>query len=131
MRATIGVALTILLTACSTPQGPTRSPAAASGSIASGPSSSAGAASPASASSSSATSSPATAELIDKDLLKRGYKAARHDGKVFYCKTALTPDRFPVNRCYTAEQIRESDREVSSELNHLHMPGNCTGFGCR
>jgi len=68
---------------------------------------------------------------VDRDLIKRGYKASLRDGEVVYCKRTLTPDRFPVNRCYTAEQIKEIDRRTQGLVNHMVMPGNCVGFGCR
>ena len=126
------VALVVVLAACSTTQAPKATavsgPAAASVTASSPPAGGSASSSPVAQASSS---SPAEGEAVDKELVRKGYKVTQHDGQLFYCKTELTPDRFPVHRCYTAEQIRQSEREVNSELSHLHMPGVCSGFGCR
>jgi hypothetical protein len=86
--------------------------------------------SPSAASSTGGSSAPAD-QVVDQTLVKKGYKAVRHEGQIYYCKTTLTADRFPVTRCDTAERIKAIEKETQSELNHMHMPGVCTGFGCR
>jgi len=132
IRTVLVAALPVFLAACSTTPPPTT--AAVSGTAAASATASLPPVVTEGSSSSSgggSSSSAVQAESIDKELVRKGYKPTEHDGQLFYCKTELTPDRFPVHRCYTAEQIRQSEREANSELDHLHMPGVCTGFGCR
>jgi len=136
MKVVVLAAIAPLVAACAmTPHPPPRSAAVAGGgspaavtSLPTAPNSAAAASSPAPPASSTAAGSSPT---VDRDLIKRGYKASLRDGEVVYCKRTLTPDRFPVNRCYTEEQIKEIDRRTQGLVNHMVMPGNCVGFGCR
>ena len=135
MKVVMLAALATLVAACAmTPQPTGNVAVAASGSPTAAGSSpqtlSSAAASP-SARPAASTAAAESAPAVDQDLIKRGYKPSLHDGELVYCKRTLTPDRFPVNRCYTAEQIREIDRRMQGLVNHMVMPGNCVGFGCR
>ncbi len=113
-----------LMTACATSQAPPATlGAGAPHAASSAPAPAAAAGSPAPAGGSS--------DGLDQELIKEGYKPAQHDGMIYYCKTVqLSGARYPVNRCYTAAQIRRSEQEVREELNHLHLPAACHGMGC-
>jgi len=135
MKVVVLAAITPFVAACAiTPHPPPNAAVADGGSppavtsFPTAPTSAAAASSSAPPASSTAAGSSPT---VDRDLIKRGYKASLRDGEVVYCKRTLTPDRFPVNRCYTEEQIKEIDRRTQGLVNHMVMPGNCVGFGCR
>jgi hypothetical protein len=135
MRATALFALATLLTACATSQAPPATvgagvPRAASGAPAPVPAPPA-TAPPATAAPSAGSPAGASSDGLDQELIKEGYKPAQHDGMIYYCKVVkLSGARYPVNRCYTAAQIRQSEEEVQHALNHLHLPGACHGMGC-
>ena len=88
-------------------------------------------AAPGTAAPSAGSPAGASSDGLDQELIKEGYKPAQHDGMIYYCKVVkLSGARYPVNRCYTAAQIRQSEEEVQHALNHLHLPGACHGMGC-
>lgn len=71
---------------------------------------------------------------VNQDLLKKGYKVVKRDGKIGYCRAEqMTGTQFKKTICLTEDQIREQARRTTETSDSMErqrwnppcMPGKC------
>ena len=71
---------------------------------------------------------------VNQDLLKKGYKVVKRDGKIGYCRAEqMTGTQFKKTICLTEDQIREEARRTTETSDSMErqrwnppcMPGKC------
>jgi|KBSMisStandDraft_5_1062788.scaffolds.fasta_scaffold218553_2 hypothetical protein len=71
---------------------------------------------------------------VNKDLLKKGYKVVKRDGKIGYCRAEqMTGTQFKKTICLTEDQIREQARrttETSDSMERQRWNPGCIHPPC-
>ena len=130
MRTITLVLLSILIAACAARQ---RAPA-----LSAGPASNAAPAGTVVAGAPAGTTSTPAEPVVDHlsdpnvpdpNILKHGYKAVHHNGKLLYCRSQiLTGTHFQNTVCLTEAQVKASERGRQEALDQL---GKAGGADCR